>query len=624
MAAICTAVGLYDDKPCTSEATNSNGLFCHVHAKQVQNLYSGYKKRGAALEALDAAPPEYIASLRSPLREETFASIDDEKTLDGLWRYLFKKQNLIERVIRARKLHHAHFYSQNLDWGHEQYLARLIGEKATVSRALERVFKRVSEVLYKRKKWFSWVQERQEEEEATREKEVERIKKEAKMFKRHMKQVDARLRRKKQEEDRKRQDAFLDQAYEERLRQVNAASDVDEYDEEWDPIEDSIEGEKEDIIAVMKRLLWLEDESDESPGLAAKADRVQPEHTGLGKGQKAVEPAPEKENQDPEAQTTPAPDQVVVAQSSDKTLSRSAKKHAKAKAKKQKAKAEAEKDQTTKQQGSDIPRIEVNETRSEMRQRLLAGDTYEPNPGLNVASTIETGEKLGKITGMPAEDVDRILDEVAQIKELLFCRLLISHATLLPAALRANSITEFLADPDIAMADLRDVCLKVERPALQALRDACADFARGEEEENEDDWEDEEEEDDEQTAYDRAIEKEKQRRAFAGNGGGFLRDGKHDVPERWRSEHELNLERMAQSRMAAENDGVGTMVDFGLIDDQGNFQNKKMRVTICGRSIWNYPSEGSMARGGWLQYSIIAKGSRFEDAVELCRNWEEF
>lgn len=619
MAAICTAVGLYDDKPCTSEATNSNGLFCHVHAKQVQNLYSGYKKRGAALEALDAAPPKYLASLRSPLREETFASINDEKTLDELWRYLFKKQNLIERVIRARKLHHAHFYSQNLDWGHEQYLARLISEKGTVSRALERVFKRVSEVLYKRKKWFSWVQERQEEEEATREKEVERIKKEAKMFKRHMKQVDARLRRKKQEEDRRRQDAFLDQAYEERLRQANAASDVDEYDEEWDPIEDSIEGEKEDIIAVMKRLLWLDDEPDESPVSAAEADRIRPEHGGIDKGKKAVEPAPDKENQDPEAETTPALGQVIVAQSSDKTLSRSAKKHAKAKAKKQKAKAEAKKEETTSQQDSNLPRIEVNETRTEMRQRLLAGDTYKPNPGLNVASTIETGEVLGKIAGMPAEDVDRILDEVAQIKELLFCRLLISHATLLPAALRAGSITEFLADPEIAMADLRDVCLKVERPALQALRDACADFARGEDEENEDDWEDEEEEDDEQTAHDRAIEKEKQRRAFAGNGGDFLRDG-NDVPERWRSEHELGLERMAQSRNAAENDGVGTMIDFGLIDDQGNFQNTKMRVTICGRSIWNYPSEGSMARGGWLQYSIIAKGSHFEDAVALCRN----
>lgn len=28
-------------------------------------------------------------------------------------------------------------------------------------------------------------------------------------------------------------------------------------------------------------------------------------------------------------------------------------------------------------------------------------------------------------------------------------------------------------------SDLRDLCLKVERPDLQALRDACADFARG-------------------------------------------------------------------------------------------------------------------------------------------------
>lgn len=31
-----------------------------------------------------------------------------------------------------------------------------------------------------------------------------------------------------------------------------------------------------------------------------------------------------------------------------------------------------------------------------------------------------------------------------------------------------------------------------------------------------------------------------------------------------------------------------------------------------------------MARGGWLHYSIIAKGTRFEDAIALCRNWQEF
>lgn len=31
-----------------------------------------------------------------------------------------------------------------------------------------------------------------------------------------------------------------------------------------------------------------------------------------------------------------------------------------------------------------------------------------------------------------------------------------------------------------------------------------------------------------------------------------------------------------------------------------------------------------MARDGWLQFSIMAKECPFNEAVELCRNWDEF
>ena len=31
-----------------------------------------------------------------------------------------------------------------------------------------------------------------------------------------------------------------------------------------------------------------------------------------------------------------------------------------------------------------------------------------------------------------------------------------------------------------------------------------------------------------------------------------------------------------------------------------------------------------MLRGGWLHFSIIAKGSSLFDAMTLCRNWDEF
>jgi hypothetical protein len=75
--------------------------------------------------------------------------------------------------------------------------------------------------------------------------------------------------------------------------------------------------------------------------------------------------------------------------------------------------------------------------------------------------------------------------------------------------------------------------------------------------------------------------------------------------------------------MQALADDSTTLVDFGEIDD-GGFKNQKIRVKVCGKTIWNHPAQGAMARGGWLHYSIIAKGSKLADAIELCRNWNEF
>lgn len=51
---------------------------------------------------------------------------------------------------------------------------------------------------------------------------------------------------------------------------------------------------------------------------------------------------------------------------------------------------------------------------------------------------------------------------------------------------------------------------------------------------------------------------------------------------------------------------------------------KKIRVKICGRTIWNYPSDQAMSRGGWFHFPTTAKDSGLNTAIELCRNWEEF
>ena len=94
------------------------------------------------------------------------------------------------------------------------------------------------------------------------------------------------------------------------------------------------------------------------------------------------------------------------------------------------------------------------------------------------------------------------------------------------------------------------------------------------------------------------------------------------MPNTWRSKQEQKVDEQAgygDYLSAIQN----TLVDFGELED-GQFVNRKIRVTVCGKSIWSYPSAQGMARGGWLHYSIIAKGSRLFDAIELCRNWDEF
>ena len=53
---------------------------------------------------------------------------------------------------------------------------------------------------------------------------------------------------------------FLDRAYRERMRAERGEfGEEDEYESEWDPIEDIIEGERQSFVEMMRRLLWLDD-----------------------------------------------------------------------------------------------------------------------------------------------------------------------------------------------------------------------------------------------------------------------------------------------------------------------------------------------------------------------------
>ncbi|RAL64844.1 hypothetical protein DID88_001440 [Monilinia fructigena] len=163
-------------------------------------------------------------------------------------------------------------------------------------------------------------------------------------------------------------------------------------------------------------------------------------------------------------------------------------------------------------------------------------------------------------------EIQRLLDEVSEIKHLLFCRLLLRHAALLPAALRADSIEAFFEDKEVTSAALRDVCFKMEKPSLQEIRDACADFFRSEEEEEEE-------------------EEEKQKSRMS-----LKRKRRGELPGTWRSKRELSREATAENMlerapgMASSIGSIlggaeGGAIDFG---DSTNLRQVRKKIRVKG------------------------------------------
>lgn len=245
----CQALELSRAVKCHNEATHADGLFCWFHSKQVYGLYLGYKRRNARLDALDDDAPDYLKSSNVPLANQTFQDLDDEKALQDVHAHLFEKYNLIGRVIDGRRLHHKHFYSLNVDYGHQAYLDKLRSQRHTILRALEKLDRRIAKLLYEKEQWFAWTRQVQDEEEANRDKEQKKTKQEAALFKRHWAVV---LKSKRQEEEKKCHDAYLEAAYQERKAMDSAEEDGDD---EWDPIEDEDLDKRYQCVDLIKHLL---------------------------------------------------------------------------------------------------------------------------------------------------------------------------------------------------------------------------------------------------------------------------------------------------------------------------------------------------------------------------------
>ena len=432
-------------------------------------------------------------------------------------------------------------------------------------------------MLYKKHKWFSWVRQVQDIEETQRESEKKRVKKEAALFKCHVKDRQLRMRDLRAKEDAKRSEAFLDDAYRERMSE-------EEEDAHWDPIEDVIEDECGNCIDLIKHILLMTEDT------SGDQETKVPEFAPNGN----VEAIPSIE--------------------SDTTKSSK-------KSKKSKQKALTN--------GSDrpLPDKAAHDMASQVRRRLREGVKLSYSSGMHVTGMIDNPVELkDKTAPFPDEEIDELLQDMAEIKHLLFCRLLLAHATVHPAAVKANSVEEFLNNKEVTDTDLRDLAIKIDNPRLQEIRDACADLGRGEE--GDDDENGSAEEDPE---IEKVAAKVRKTRLFEDMGR--FRQKKmgpnRKLPESWAPKREKQAQhhKMLQERFeddANPEDKGKTWIDFGEVDDDGKFKSKKMRVKICGRYIYNYPSEKAISRGGWLQFCLIAKDSNLHDAIKLCRHWEEF
>jgi hypothetical protein len=576
MATPCQALNVSDEQRCEKPATASSETFCLFHSKQCFGLYMGYKRRNAELDILAANPPAYLTNPSLDLKKADFADIESEEQLREVHTYLFKKHALLDRVIRARQLHHSRFFSITYDYGHEHYINLLATQRAVTLRALMKLENRTTDVLYKKRKWFQWVKECQEYEDRAQHEEKKRVEQQAKQFREQMKILRDKLSVAYRKEEQKRQNAAIEEAWQRRQEELALGSESEIDEQMWDPIEDTMDHEIEQYLDLLKFILWMESEQQEA----------------------SILPEPESSMK---IESQVQANELKPDSNEPQRLSKSQKKQAKRNGNPVPSAPTTNGAQSAQSTQSQVSKEDI-ETRDQMRRRLEEGITFD-KAGRNTYSSGYNDKREAKpldpVPPLPENEVRGILDDILQIKQLLFCRQLLSHANLIPIALKANSIVEFLQG--LTATDLHDLCLKVAKPGLQQIRDACADFYRSDEADEEDD-----------TISDDEAEDTQPKSKY------------HLGPKdnnTWLSSREQEMKEQCAAMTGQTS--IQSHIDFGQVNDQMG-HSKKMKITVCGRTIWNYRSESAMSRRGWLQFSIIAKDSSFQESVELCRNWDEF
>ncbi|PGH03249.1 hypothetical protein AJ80_08714 [Polytolypa hystricis UAMH7299] len=401
-------------------ATSTNGLFCAFHSRQCHGLYLGYKRRNSKLDEIRTSPPPCLASriTTTKLVNDTFADLEDETPLAEIHDYLLETYRLLDRVIRARNIHHAHFYARRI-W--------TMDISITVTRALERVTQRTAVVLYKKRQWFQWVRQCQEEYERNRENEKKKVKREAALFKRQVRNVERRMKELREKEEVRRQEEVLEMVYQERVKSEA---------EEWDPIEDVMGKESGVFIGIIRHFPWLEEQ-------AGKAGGVVEGDGEAGRG------TVEDEKEESEAPVS-LQDEVAPAVAKSKKKAKKGKKNKAADPELEAIEAAAS--ENIQGQGEQSLPIMI---KSDQKKEFGLG----PGAGLLVKGTIDNPKKVS----------DRM-------------------PVLLPAAMRAATIEEFFEAPEVTINDLRDVYFFRSSDETDEESDAPEEDSESDSEDDERHW----------------------------------------------------------------------------------------------------------------------------------------
>ncbi|KAL3426787.1 hypothetical protein PVAG01_00296 [Phlyctema vagabunda] len=361
---------------------------------------------------------------------QLFADVEFEDECQEIHDHLFLKLELLDRVIRARKLHHNQFFSMNYNYGHVKFLAQLQSQRFAVTKALERIERRVADMAYGKQKWFKWVRQCQDDDEASQEKGQGKVKKEAALFRRPWKETHRRLRELRAKENQKKQDAFLEEIYRKSLQQQGKKEEEDDTD--WDPIEDVVEDNRENFVNLIKRFLWMmKVDVDSMDEVDTEVQINAPEVVDTSSVEKVETVARPVTVEDEEPVTEATSQDIPTPKKSKKSKRRRNLSEwinlSGAVIKSVKAKTDA------KIEPSREPGEKYMESWEEMYDRLRHGSEYSHDEivGLMVAGTVENPVIATKTPPLGEDECQKLLSEIAEIKHLLFCRLLLGQATFL-------------------------------------------------------------------------------------------------------------------------------------------------------------------------------------------------